>query len=439
MNLAQQLKTAKEERSAALDKIKALYEKIESKTWSEDTDAPALEALKTEVDLADKNVQRLEDAMRLEMRSAGWTSSATTEKSVNVAYIGEGKTGDNLQNIRSQYRVTDAILAATGKGNFEGLVREMHEEGLREAREARLSQYGSGVMIPYLLTEKRDLVAGTTTTGGYTVQTDVERLIPFLDPRPIVARMGATMLMGLQGNIDFPRNDGTATATWDTEQATATETTPTFDRVQMSPNRLAAYTEYSLQLLRQSTIGVEAFVRNRLMQARDNALDLAALNGGGGSEPTGITGVSGVNTISIAASPTWANIVKFETEIAADDADFGNLAYLTTPSIAGILKQVKRDVAGNGFIWEGPNNGSGTINGYRAYVSTLVPTTGGAHYMFFGNWSKLLIGQWGGMELTADPYTRMKDATVQVVLNCWHDVAVEHGQAFAYSSSVHPS
>lgn len=439
MKVAELLKTAREERAAALEEIKALGDKIEKKSWNEDKDGPALETAKAALETAEKEVRRLEDLLEIEKRSTGWTSSATTEKPVSVAYIGEGKTGDSLERARRDYRITDAIMAAAGKGQLEGLTREMHEEGLREARAANLSQYGSGVMVPYLLTEKRDLVAGTTTTGGYTVQTDVERLIPFLDPRPIVARMGATMLMGLQGNIDFPRNDGSATATWDTEQATATETTPTFDRVQMSPNRLAAYTEYSLQLLRQSTIGVEAFVRNRLMQARDNALDLAALNGGGGSEPTGITGVSGVTNISIAASPTWAKIVQFETEIAANDADFGNLAYLTTPQIAGILKQVKRDVAGNGFIWEGPNDGSGTVNGYRAYVSTLVPTTGGAHYMFYGNWSKLLIGQWGGMELTADPYTRMKDATVQVVLNCWHDVAVEHGAAFAYSSSVHPS
>lgn len=59
--------------------------------------------------------------------------------------------------------------------------------------------------------------------------------------------------------------------------------------------------------------------------------------------------------------------------------------------------------------------------------------------MFFGNWRSLILGQWGGLEITTDPYTRLKDATIQVVLNTWHDVAVDHGQAFAYSSSVHPS
>lgn len=443
MNVASLLKTAKETRTAALEKVKALGDKIEKRTWDEAADAPALETAKAELEAAEAEVTRLQSLLDIESRSAGWTANSTTgDQPVNVALISKDKMGDKVANIRAQYRITDAILAASGQIQMEGLIREMHEEGLKEAGQARLNRQGGGVMVPYLLFgggEKRDLVAGTTTAGGFTIQTDVGQLIPFLDPRPIVVRMGATLLTGLQGNIDFPRNDAAASAVWDTEQATSTETTPSFDRVQMSPNRLTAYTEYSRQLLQQSTISVEAFVRNRLLQARDNALDVAALTGAGGSAPTGITGVSGVTNISIAASPTWAKIVQFETTIASGDADMGRMAYLTTPSVAGILKTVKRDTAGNGFIWEGPNNGSGSVNGYPAFVSTLVPTTGGAHYMFFGNWQELIVGQWGGLELMADPYTRLKDATVQVVLNCWHDVAVRHGASFAYSSSVHPS
>lgn len=283
------------------------------------------------------------------------------------------------------------------------------------------------------------MLVGTTTAGGYTVQTDVGALIPFLDPQGVLTRLGATFLNGLTGNIDWPRNDAASTAVWETEVAAADETSPTFDRVQMSPKRLAAFTDISMQVLRQSTISMENFVRGRLLNARDNALDTAALSPQSGSAPTGIVGTSGVNTVSVAASPTWAKIVQFETEISADNAAFGNLAYLTTPQVAGILKQVKRDVAGNGFIWEGGNTGNGSINGYRALTSTLVPTTGGAHYMFFGNWSKLLVGQWGGMEIMTNPYTRVKEAIVEVVLNTWHDLAIEHGQAFCYSTSVHPS
>lgn len=253
MNVASLLKTAKETRTAALEKVKALGDKIEKRTWDEAADAPALETAKAELEAAEAEVTRLQSLLDIESRSAGWTANSTTgDQPVNVALISKDKMGDKVANIRAQYRITDAILAASGQIQMEGLIREMHEEGLKEAGQARLNRQGGGVMVPYLLFgggEKRDLVAGTTTAGGFTIQTDVGQLIPFLDPRPIVVRMGATLLTGLQGNIDFPRNDAAASAVWDTEQATSTETTPSFDRVQMSPNRLTAYTEYSLQRL----------------------------------------------------------------------------------------------------------------------------------------------------------------------------------------------
>lgn len=432
MTKAEQLKQAEERCAEALAKVKALTEKINTRTWSEETDAPAFEAAKAEFNRAEQDKKVLVDAMEMEHRAMSWTSTATQAP----AYIKSDNLGDTAQKIGQRYSFMNAVRASLGEIKLDGVEEEMHQEAIREMP-AGIS-YGRGVLVPQMM-QQRDMLAGTTTAGGFTVQTDVERLIPFLDPRGVLYNIGATFLSGLTGNIDFPRNDAAAAAVWETEVASADETSPTFDRVQMSPKRLAAFTDVSMQILRQSTIPMENFVRNRLMRARDNALDTAALSPQSGSAPTGIVGTSGVNTISIAASPTWAKIVQFETEVAADNADFGTLAYLTTPQIAGILKQVKRDVAGNGFIWEGDNMGGGRINGYRALTSTLVPTTGGAHYMFFGNWAKLLVGQWGGMEIVANPYTKLKEATVEIVLNTWHDLAIEHGQAFAYSTSVHPS
>lgn len=433
MTKAEQLKQAEERCAEALAKVKALTEKINTRTWSEETDAPAFEAAKADFNRAEQDKNVLVDAMEMEHRAMSWTSTATQAP----AYIKSDNLGDDPKKIQQRYSFMNAVRAAIGDGRLEGIEKAMHEEAIKEMQPLGLN-YGRGVLIPQMM-QQRDMLAGTTTAGGYTIQTDVERLIPYLDPRGVLTRLGATFLTGLTGNIDFPRNDAAAAAVWETEVATADETSPTFDRVQMSPKRLAAFTDISMQVLRQSTISMENFVRNRLMNARDNALDTAALSPQSGQAPTGIVGTTGVNTISIAASPTWAKIVQFETDVAADNADFGNLAYLTTPQIAGILKQVKRDVAGNGFIWEGDNQGGGRINGYRALTSTLVPTTGGAHYMFFGNWSKLLIGQWGGMEITTNPFTKLKEATVEIVLNTWHDMAIEHGQAFAYSTSVHPS
>lgn len=429
------LKAKREERAAALDNVKALSEKLTQKTWSEETDGPALDAAQRSLEALETEVRRLEGLLDVETRSAAWTSTTTTETPVTVNVIKQR--GDKPEDVRKQYRFADAVKALQSN-RIEGLVKEMHEEGAREAYECGIRDYGKGIMIPSFI-QQRDMTT-TTTEGGYTIQTDIGPMIPFLDPQGILSRLGVEFLPGLVGNIDFPRNDATATAVWAGEQVASTETSPTTDRVQMSPNRLTAFTDFSTQLFRQSQIMIENFIRNRLLKARDNKLDVSALTGAGGTEPTGITGTSGANVITIAASPSWAKIVDFETQCATDDAlTDDSIAYLTTPGVAGILKTKKRDDAGNGFIWEGNNRASGTINGYRALTSTLVPTGGGGHYMFFGNWSAMKVGQWGGTELMLDPYTRLTEATVRLVLNTWHDIAIDHGQAFAYSATVHPS
>jgi HK97 family phage major capsid protein len=436
MNTAQLLKERSEELAAKRAELDALEEKIEKRTWDDATDKPKMDEIRNAMRSLESQCSVLREKLDSEARSASWTSSTTTETPVTVNVI--SSRGDSVKTAQKQYRFAEAVQALRN-GKVEGFVKEMHEEAMREAAHCGIRDYGAGIMIPAFI-QQRDMTAGTTTEGGYTVQTDVGELIPFLDPQGVLSRLGVDFMSGLVGNIDFPRNDGTATAVWAGEQTTSTETSPTFDRVQFAPNRLTAYTEISSQIMRQSQIMIENMVRNRLMRARDNALDIAALTGGGGTAPSGITSASGVNVISVAASPTWAKIVDFETQIAADDAAFGTgLAYLTTPQVAGILKSKKRDDAGNMFIWEGNNTGTGAINGYRALTSTLVPTGGGGHYMFFGNWNQLKVGQWGGTELLLNPYTRLKDATIELVLNTWHDIAVAHGKAFSYSATVHPS
>lgn len=439
MNTAQLLKERSEELAAKRAELDALEDKIEKRTWDDATDKPKMDEIRGALRSLETQCSVLREKLDSEARAAAYTTSTTAPDNAPVTVNVIQNRGDKVEDVRSRYRFANAVKALKG-GQMDALVREMHEEGQREASNAGITDYGKGIMIPAFMQQQRDMSAGTTTEGGFTVQTNIGDLIPFLDPQGVLSRLGADFLRDLRGNIDFPRNDGTATAVWAGEQVTSTETSPTFDRVQMSPNRLTAWTDISSQVIRQSEIMIENMIRGRLMRARDNALDVAALNGAGGTAPTGITGTSGVNVITVAASPTWENFVNFETQIASDDALFGTaLAYLTTPSVAGVLKGKKRDVAGNGFIWEGNNTGTGTINGYKALTSNLVPTGSGGHYAFFGNWNKLKVGQWGGVELMLDPYTRLTEATVRLVLNAWHDIAVEHGQAFSYSSTVHPS
>jgi len=80
----------------------------------------------------------------------------------------------------------------------------------------------------------------------------------------------------------------------------------------------------------------------------------------------------------------------------------------------------------------------GTINGYPVYVSngtaktTDFSTTTGFGFIF-GNWADLLIGQWGGYDLTIDPYSQAIYANVRIVVNCYFDA-----QAARTTSSFAP-
>ena len=57
----------------------------------------------------------------------------------------------------------------------------------------------------------------------------------------------------------------------------------------------------------------------------------------------------------------------------------------------------------------------------------------------FGNWAKMLVGQWGGLDILVDPYTQATTATVRIHTNSYWDIAVEHGQAFTVAISMHAS
>lgn len=350
-----------------------------------------------------------------------------------------------------------AIDLLSSQKPLDGIEAEMSQEGETEIRSLGLKGATGNlrlpdalIRVPELTLEQRDMLAETTTAGGHTVQTSVQKLIPILQPKLQVEAMGATMLRGLRDNIDFPRNDADASAVWASEVATSTETSPTFDKLSMNPERLTAFSDVSKQVLRQSSIDMENFVRQRLTFAVRKAIDLAAINGSGSSDqPLGILNTSGVNDITIATDGgplTWALTVQFETETATDNADFGRLGYLTTPGVAGKLKTTEKASSTAQYIWVGNNGNSGEINGYRARVSTQVPSTlskgassGILHAMIFGNWEELMIGQWGGIDLLVNPYTKGKEALVEIIVNSWWDVAVRHAASFCICNEINPA
>ena len=99
----------------------------------------------------------------------------------------------------------------------------------------------------------------------------------------------------------------------------------------------------------------------------------------------------------------------------------GNLAYIMNAAMYGALKTTAKASNTAAFVAEG-----GLVNGYKAIVSNQAA----AGDVYFGNWSDVLIGMWGGLDIVVDPYTASTTGTVRIVAMQSVDVAVRNAVSF---------
>jgi len=339
-----------------------------------------------------------------------------------------------VKAIRAMANPTDKRAQEAAK--FELEVSNAAQDKYR--REAR------GFMVPDEVL-KRDLVVGTATAGGHTVATELRGLIDLLRNKMMVIRAGATVFNGLQGDVAFPRQTGSATAYWVAENGSITESQQAFDQVPLTPHTVGALTEFSRKLMLQSTLDVERFVENDLATVLALEMDRAAINGAPdvtatANEPRGILNTSGIGSVvggTNGGAPTWDDVVNLETAVAIDNADVGQLAYMVNAATRGVLKRTRKDSGSGIFLMDG-----GTINGYTAHVTNQMPSNiakGSASNLsaaIFGNWSDLLIGQWSGVDILVDPYTNSATGAIRVVAFMDVDNAVRHAESFASMEDI---
>ena len=303
-----------------------------------------------------------------------------------------------------------------------------------ECSRAAADQYGKsaqGIMLPadVLRNWTRDL----NSADEAELFTDDFRGGEFIDVlrnASSVMQAGARMLGGLSGDVKIPKKTTAASAGWiATEGGASAESEMVVGQVSMTPKTLGAHTDVTRQLLIQSSMDVEAMMRDDLAQAIATAIDLAGLEGSGSSgQPTGILNTSGVNTVTAfaAANPTFAEVVTLETAVAEDNALTGNLAYILPASMYGALKTTEKASGTAQFVVEP----GGSINGYRGIVSNQCT----AGNLYFGNFADLLVGMFGGLDIVVDPYTNSTSGTVRVVALQSVDVAVRHAVSFAFGN-----
>ncbi len=362
------------------------------------------------------------DALRSHIMNA--MTAAQTTQATNL---------DLSTKDQKRFSVFKAIRALTDK-NWRGAEFELecHSEILK--RTGLQESVHGGFYVP-LDIQHRDLTVGTPTAGGNLVGTDLQpqNFIDLLRARSVCAGLGMTMLPGLVGNVAIPKLTGAATAYWLTNEATAiTESQQTIGQLALAPKTLGAYTELSRLLMLQSTPAAEALVMQDFAKVMALAIDLAVLEGSGASgQPTGISQTGGIGSVT-GTSIDLAKCIEFQTDLATGNALATNCAYVTTPAVAGLMMgRARISSTDSATLWKG-NVLDGQIEGFRATTTTQVT----AASMVFGDFSQVVLGEWGMLEIALNPYASFATAITGIRAIQTVDVGIRQAGAFSRATSI---
>lgn len=423
----------KQERAQKIAAQTALHTKAttEKRTLTEE-ETTQFRALQTEIEVLNGSIA---DAIAYEENLRSIEGSETEELNP------EGE----KPKAKRVFSLNKAIRALINGTALDGPELEAHQAAQRAAQLSGLGLSPGGLAIPLFSENRADGQTVTGDSGAYgatTVATETMAPIDFLKPTPILEKVGAVFLTGLSGNISFPKNNGGVTAAWKGEVDTADITKDAWGEIEMTPKRLTVRVLVSLQNLMQSSFDMEAYTMKTIRDEIANAIDKAGINGSGTGEPKGILNYSGVNTLALGtdgAAIAWAGIVGLETPVYVANANSAKMSYLSNPKVRGKLKVTPKE-AGQATYLMDP---SGSVNGYPFEVSNHVPSTltkGTAASVcsaaIFGDFSQLVIGQWGFMDLTIDDKSRKKDGYIEIIANVFVDVAVKQETAFTVVKDI---
>ncbi len=336
------------------------------------------------------------------------------------------------KEIRS-FSISKFLRQAMPGETMDGIEAEMAAEGKREFMEG-IKGVAEGVFLPSALLRTYYYTNASEDDYGkaFVEQTGLT-YIGKLRNATIGRRLGVRYLDGLQGNIAFVT--GGADAAWVAEEAAASKQKPAYAKKVMSPKRLQVLQGVTYDLMHQSSKALDNLIMEDMVKAHAVALDAAIFAGSGSSgQPTGVLSASGVNSITIDASNggplTYNLLVQMETEVGIDNGLLDDtLAYVSNAKVQGKLKTIPQ-IAGYPYYLMN----DGKVNGYPFFMSNAIPSNLGTGTAFsaaiFGNWSEVLVGSWGGMQLIVDPFSAKQNGVLEISAAAYHDVLVRTPEAF---------
>lgn len=426
------LKLLLEQRADKENAFEALVNLAKGRELTE-AETKQLSDIEVEIEILDEQIAPLQKIEARAKRMAAAKAAAAV-----------GAPQDNFSEDKELSRFSYVKAFADVNSNarvVKGFEKEIYDEAVKEAIQAGVKPVGN-ILLPSRLVEygPKKRLLDVATEGTDVVRTEYRPMIPSLRIEPVVDRLGITKYTGLKGNIKIPRSTNEATFVWETENSSADAFTLTFDAIDLSPKRLAGYTDISGQMLVQSNEITEQYLRSKIEYGIEAAIDTAVLAGAtGGNNPVGILNYSGVNVVSLGTSGgdmTYGALVAMIAAVMADNGRDGNAGWvMNTDGFAALARTPYQSGGLEGNFILKPSQSD--IWGRRFIVTNRIPndltetTTALSGMIYSSNWKSAILATWGGVGILVDPYTQALINEVRIVVNTYADVDIEHPEEFA--------
>lgn len=286
------------------------------------------------------------------------------------------------------------------------MTSELHEkrQALRNAAASSGEPASGGFLIPEAFRAELlqlSLEASVVRPRARVVPMETSRVLyPFLD----VTSHVDNVFGGISGS-------------WTPESGAMSDQAATFGRLALEAWKLTAFANVPNELVQDSAISFEAFIRSTFPQALAYFADVAFLSGNGAGQPLGINTAGNAARVSVAkeagqAADTivWENIVKMYSRMLPQS--LGSAVWVVSTDVFPELATMALSVGtGGGPIWL--NNGVGgppaTILGRPVVITEKVPSLGNQGDISFIDFSYYLVGDRQAMTVASSEHFRFQN------------------------------
>jgi len=331
-------------------------------------------------------------------------------KKVSSIKVREEKKMQNFSLIRAIREVASGTKLSD---DIEAVTRAGREEMLKSG----LSTVGQ-IVVPQ---QRADVTV--TAEHDDTIGIDVYNTFAPIREGLVAAQAGATYLPGLAGNDVLYPVLGGGNVAWATEVASAADPTYAFTSVKLAPKRLTAQFKLSKQMVAQDNARIEAALLADIRKAvitKLNATMFGTAAASGGA-PKGIG-----NGQTAAVATDWAKLTSLVEAVVERAAVGENFSYIVSPESAAAIRAMTYNKTSR-LIYE-----AGNVDGTPLYKTIGCAANQG----YYGDWSNLVIGQWGALDLTVDPYSAAGTGELVITINSYFDYGVARAGSLKLFTTV---